>query len=120
MPDATINMNAPPSEFTRHRALLDDARERITDCLRRDGRNIDLDEWVVVVIEPDLAREASKPTIKFQPYRAVVEKFRNPRQRADLQKQPAPGFVRVALFTRGDLALLTMRVRPDVIILGWG
>lgn len=108
----TVNLNDPPPEFAYQRALFSEARELVMEALRRLGHGVELDDVVVVVREPEVAAERGVPRVSAKSLDAMLARMRDPNQRADLQKDPAPGFVRVALFMRRDLALLTMRVRP--------
>lgn len=112
MQRSTVNLNDPPPRFARHRALLDEARELVVEALRRLGPDVELDDVVVVVKEPALAAERGETRVSARSLDAVLAKMCAPNRRADLQKAPPSGFVRVALFTRRDFALLTMRVRP--------
>lgn len=112
-----IDLNAPPPQFARHHALLDEARELVMEALRRLGPGVELDDVVVVVKEPTLAAERGEPRVSARSVTTVLAKMRDPIRRADLRKAPAPGFVRVALFTHRDLSLLTMRVHPaDTVV----
>lgn len=116
MQRTVIDLNDPPPQFAGHRALLDEARELVVEALRRLGPGVSLDDVVVVVTEPEFAAESGRACIAVRSLDAVLAKVRDPNRRADLQTPPATGFVRVVLFTRGDLAVLAMRVRiPDAI-----
>ncbi len=116
MQRSTVNLNAPSPLFVRHQALLVKARELVMEALRRLDRGVELDDVVVVVMEPELAAERGATRVSARSLDALLAKMRDPNQRADLRKVPSPGFVRVALLTRRDLALLSMRVRPSVAI----
>ena len=109
----TVNLNDPPPEFAYHRALLDDARELVMEALWRLGPGVELDDVVVIVKEPELAAERGEPRVSVRSLERVLRKVLDPDRRADLQKVPESGSVRVALFTRRDLALLAMCVRPE-------
>lgn len=116
MQRSTVNMNAPPPQFAHHQALLVEARELVIEALRRLDHGVALDDIVVVVMEPKLASERGQTRVSARVLDNVLAKVRDPNRRADLEKVPPAGFVRVALLTRRDLALLSMRVRPAVAI----
>lgn len=109
-----VDLNTPPPSFAHHHALLDDAREIVTETLRRLDPVIALDDIVFLVMEPKLAAERGQDHVSVRLLERVLPKVSDPKRRADLQKVPAPGFVRVALFAHRDIAYLSMRVRPEV------
>ena len=116
MLNALTNMNDPLPEFALHRALLDDARSTVTDALQQLGGGVDLDELVVVVVEPRLAAQIGRRRIDVKVLDAVLPKVSDPTLRAVLRRRPAPGFVRVVLFAGTERVALTMRVRPGMEI----
>lgn len=78
-----------------------------------DQKGLSLDEIVIVAAEPSMAAKVNMPPVSLSLLDAVLNSVTDPDKRRALMVQPAPGFVRVAVFAGRDHMLLTMRVRGD-------
>lgn len=111
MPDAFINMDAPPAALHTHAALLDHARNvMIAFQPVLAAKGLSLDELVVVAVEPEIAAATGRPVVSIELRDAVLPRITHPERRAFVAAPVPPGQMRVVVFTWSAALTLTMDV----------
>ena len=111
MPDAFINMDAPPAALHTHAALLDHARDvMIAYQPVFAAKGLSLDELVVVAREPELAALDGMPVVSIELREATLRRFTHPEHRAFVVAPLPPGWMRAVVVAQGNTLMLTMNV----------
>lgn len=111
MPDAIVDMNAPPAALHDHAVLLDHARDlMIAFQPVLAAKGLSPDELVVVAVDPDIAAASGRPVVTIELCEALLRKMTHPEWRAFVAAPVPPGMMRVVVVTRSATLTLTMNV----------
>ncbi len=111
MPDAIVDMNAPPAALHDHAVILDHARDvMIAFQPVLAAKGLSPDEFVVVAVEPEIAAATGRPVVTIEPCEALLRKMKHPEWRAFVAAPVPPGMMRVVVVTRSTTLTLTMNV----------